>query len=118
MEAGSSVIAHENRYHGRHLTSDVRGQIRTSVSPIIETIERALSRGQRDGTFARDVRVADLYLMIVALSHFYFTHAYTLSAIVGDDLLTPRAIAVWKRRVGDFVIAALRPKVPAKKSTR
>lgn len=117
-EEGSSIIAHENRYRGRHLTSQVREQIRTSVSPVIEAIEQALARGQRDGAFSRDVRAADLYLTIVALSHFYFTHAYTLSAILGDDLLAPRAIGAWKRHVGDFVIAALQPPARRKKSTK
>lgn len=117
-EEGSSVIAHENRYHGRHLTPKVRGQIRSAVSPIVAAIESALARGQRDGAFSREVRAADLYLTIVALSHFYFTHAYTLSAILGGDLLTPRAVAAWRRHVGDFVIAALQPRARPEKSTK
>jgi TetR/AcrR family transcriptional regulator len=117
-EQGSSVIAHENRYHGRHLTPEVRGRIRSAVSPLIAVVESALARGQRSGAFSRGVRAADLYLTIVALSHFYFTHAYTLSAILGDDLLSPRAVAAWKRHVGDFVIAALQPPVRQKKSTK
>lgn len=107
-EQGTAIIAHENRYRGRHLSARVRRQISASVSPIIAAIERALARGQRDGAFRRDVRGADLYLTIVALSHFYFAHAYTLSAILGEELLAPRAVAAWKRHVGDFVIAALR----------
>jgi AcrR family transcriptional regulator len=116
-ERGTAIIAHENRYHGRHLSARVRRQISASVSPIIASIERALARGQRDGVFRRDVRVADLYLTVVALSHFYFAHAYTLSAILGEDLLAPRAVAAWKRHVGDFVIAALQRPARRAKST-
>ncbi|HVO15582.1 MAG TPA: TetR family transcriptional regulator [Alphaproteobacteria bacterium] len=113
-EQGTAIIAHENRYRGRHLSARVRRQISESVAPIIAAIERALVRGQRDGVFRRDVRVTDLYLTVVALSHFYFAHAYTLSAIVAEDLLAPRAVAAWKRHVGDFVIAALQRRRRAK----
>lgn len=109
-EQGSSIIAHENRYHGRHLTPKVRVQIRASVEPLIATVRRALKRGQNEGLFARGVSAQNLYLTVVALSHFYFTHAYTLSAIMGGDLLKPSAIAAWRRHVGDFILAALQPR--------
>ncbi len=107
-EQGSAIIADENRYRGAHLTPALRRGIQAAVAPIVDSIAEVLARGQASGEFSRHVRAADLYLTIVALSHFYFTHAYTLSAILGDDLLAPDAMQSWKDHVGTFVVGGLR----------
>jgi TetR/AcrR family transcriptional regulator len=117
IEDGTSVIAHENRYHGKHLTPKIRHQIRAAIAPIIDAIENVLTRGQKEGVFAKNVTVANLYLTLIAQSMFYFSHAYTLSAILEYDLLSDDAVESWKSHVEEFVLAALRP-TPRRKSTR
>ncbi|MCW5770356.1 MAG: TetR family transcriptional regulator [Rhodospirillaceae bacterium] len=110
LEDGTSVITHENRYHGKHLTPKIRQQIRAAVSPIIKAIADVLGRGQREGVFSKNVKANDLYLTLIAESMFYFSHAYTLSAILEYDLLDDAAVKAWKTHVEDFVLAALKPR--------
>jgi TetR/AcrR family transcriptional regulator len=106
-EESMAVISEENRHRGMHLTPDVRKRMRTSVSPLIEGIRSVLERGQRQGVFSRTIELDQLYLTIIALSMFYFTNSFTLSAILGHELSTRARIAAWKRHVVSFVLAAL-----------
>jgi TetR/AcrR family transcriptional regulator len=108
FEEGTALIGHENLYRAKHLTPTLRKEIRISVSPVIEAIQRVVKRGQRDGAFAPDVSVEKLYLTLVAMTMFYFSHAYTLSAILEKDLLDDDAIAAWKETVAETVLATLR----------
>jgi hypothetical protein len=41
------------------------------------------------------------------MTMFYFSHAYTLSAILEKDLLDDGAIAAWKETVAETVLATL-----------
>jgi TetR/AcrR family transcriptional regulator len=108
-EESMAVISEENRHHGSHLSPAVRKRMRASVSPLIRAIGKVLERGQRQGVFSRDVKLDHLYLTIIALSMFYFTNSFTLSAILGRDLSTRARIAAWKEHVISFVLAALSP---------
>jgi TetR/AcrR family transcriptional regulator len=107
MEDGTAVIAHENQYHGEHLNAPLRKAIRTSVSPVFEAIREVLFQGQRDGVFSQEISVDHLYLTFVAMSMFYFTHAYTLSAILETDLLDDRAVDAWQKAVERVLLAAV-----------
>lgn len=107
IEEGTSLIGHENRYHGKHLTPTLRKNIRASVYPIIERIRSVLSRGQKDGVFSSKLSVDQLYLTLVAMSMFYFTHAYTLSAIMDYDLLSDKAVKDWQATVEKVVLASI-----------
>jgi TetR/AcrR family transcriptional regulator len=107
IEEGTSLIGHENRYHGKHLTTSLRRNIRASVSPIIDRIREVLVRGQNDGVFSAGLSVDNLYLTLVAMSMFYFTHAYTLSAILDNDLLDDAAVEDWQKCVEQVVLAAV-----------
>jgi hypothetical protein len=109
IEEGTSLIGHENRYHGKHLTPTLRKDIQSSVPPIIEAIGNVLTQGQKDGVFSREVSVDHLYLTLVAMSMFYFTHAYTLSAILSIDLLKEDQIRAWRKTVEKFVLSAIQP---------
>ena len=109
IEEGTSLIGHENRYHGKHLTPILRKNIRASVSPIIDRIRTVLTRGQKQGTFSSKLTVDQLYLTLVAMSMFYFTHAYTLSAILNCNLLSDEAVKSWQKNVETVVLASIRP---------
>jgi AcrR family transcriptional regulator len=107
IEDGTALIGHENRYHGKHLTPALRKAIRRSVAPIIESIRVVLKQGQREGVFAQDISADHLYLTMVAMSMFYFTHAYTLSAILGTDLLDDDSVDAWRETVEKVVLTAI-----------
>ena len=107
IEEGTSLIGHENRYRGKHLTPSLRKNIRASVSPIIERIRSVLLRGQKEGVFSSRLSVDQLYLTLVAMSMFYFTHAYTLSAILDYDLLSDEAVKAWQKNVETVALASI-----------
>ena len=68
-----------------------------------------LTRGQKQGTFSSKLTVDQLYLTLVAMSMFYFTHAYTLSAILNCNLLSDEAVKSWQKNVETVVLASIRP---------
>jgi TetR/AcrR family transcriptional regulator len=107
MEEGTALIGHENQYHGKHLTLTLRKNIRASVSPVIRRIREVLIRGQQEGVFSSQLSGDQLYLTLVAMSMFYFSHAYTLSAILDTDLLNDRAVEDWRKSVETVVLAAI-----------
>jgi TetR/AcrR family transcriptional regulator len=117
IEDGTALIGHENRYRGKHLTPSLRKSIKISVSPIIEAIRKIVRKGQREGVFASDVSVDHLYLTLIAMSMFYFTYAYTLSAILERNLLDKAAVAAWKDTVEKVVLASIRAphRIPSKR---
>ncbi len=105
---GTAMIAHENRLQGDHLTPEVRRQLRRAVKPMITAIADILERGQAQGAFSRAVDATELYLTIISLCMFTFTNGFTLSAILGHDLLGKAALAARKKQVVSFVLAGLR----------
>jgi TetR/AcrR family transcriptional regulator len=107
-EDGTAIIGHENRLHGDHLTPNVRKLVRRAVAPMISAISTTLKRGQTQGSFSRTVDPIQLYLTIISLCMFNFTNAFTLSAIVGRDLLSKPALVARKQHVISFVLAGLR----------
>lgn len=111
MEEGTALIGHENLYHGKHLTPALRKNIRASVSPVIDNIRDVLERGQKDGMFSSQLSGDHLYLTLVAMSMFYFSHAYTLSAILERDLLDDDAVRDWQKSVEIVVLAAIATRV-------
>lgn len=104
-----AMVLDVNRNRGAHLTADVRKRVRAAASPLLRDIELVLRRGQALGLFARHVDPEHLYLTVFAVCNFYFTNAYTVSAVVGRDLLRPGAIRTRKRHIVRFVMDALRP---------
>lgn len=114
VEEGTSLIGHENRYRGKHLTPSLRKKIRASVSPIIDRIRSIVHRGQQNGEISSETSIEQVYLTLLAMSMFYFTHAYTLSAILDNDLLQESEIDRWQKHVEAVVVASIRPGHQAK----
>jgi TetR/AcrR family transcriptional regulator len=104
----NAMIADENRLHGSHLTPEVRQRVRRAVEPMIAAIAGILARGQAQGVFSPAVDATQLYLTIISLCMFSFANAFTLSAIVGHDLLGEAALAARRKHVTSFVVAGLR----------
>jgi TetR/AcrR family transcriptional regulator len=106
-DAGTAVIADENRHRGSHITPDLKRRMQSGVAPMIAAIGNVLKRGQSEGVFDQAADITQFYMTIIALSMFYFTNAYTMSAIIGRDLLTKSLIRQWRQHVIDFMMAAL-----------
>ena len=98
-----------NRNRGAKLTPEIRGHVRVAIGLLIDAIASVLERGRAAGRFTNDGDPEHLYFSIFALCSFYFTNAYTASAGVGRNLLTPRAVRERKQEIIRFVLAGLRP---------
>ena len=104
-----ALVLDVNRNRGAHLTADACERVRAAASPLLRDIGLVLRRGKSLGLFAKHVDPEHLYLTIFAVCNFYFTNAYTVSAVVGRDLLQPGAIRTRKKHIVRFVLDALRP---------
>ncbi|RKF41935.1 TetR family transcriptional regulator [Agrobacterium deltaense] len=81
----------ENLHRARHIRDFPN--IRDLNSPLISMLDAILKRGAEEGKFKQDVDPIQLYISIAALSYFYLSNNFTLSAIFGRDLLSPDARA-------------------------
>ncbi len=78
------------------------------ASPLIELISSLLRRGQRLHVIRRGIDPLHLYVMMVALSYFHRSNAYTLSAIFRTDVLATRWQADHQQASADMLTRYLR----------
>jgi AcrR family transcriptional regulator len=100
------LLSGENLLHARFLRHSVATPI--VASPLIELIAKLLRRGQRQGVIRRGIDPLHLYVMMVALSYFHRSNAYTLTAIFRTDLLSPAWQAEHERAASDMLTRYLR----------
>lgn len=84
-----TLLNSANLHKARHLAESRRA--RELNSPLIEMLAEILERGRKQGAFRGGVDPVQLYVSIAALSYFYLSNSYTLSAIFGRDLLSTKA---------------------------
>jgi AcrR family transcriptional regulator len=100
-----SILNTENLYRGTHLKRS--GQLHSLNSKVIETLQEILVRGRSEGVFRGGVDPLQLYISIAALSYFYLSNNYTLSAVFGRALDTPRARVERLQHMIDMVLGYL-----------
>jgi AcrR family transcriptional regulator len=84
-----TLLNSANLHKARHLQASTRA--RELNLPVIETLATVLERGRRLGRFRGGVDPVQLYVSIAGLAYFYLSNSYTLSAIFGRELLSPKA---------------------------
>ncbi len=99
------LVVAENQARGRHLKKSKA--MRTLNRPVIETLGRVIERGQRDGSFGRDVDPVEIHKAIAALGMFNVTNQYTFGAIFQRDMGRRGDVARRRRMVGDMILAYL-----------
>ena len=104
-----AIAMEVNRGHGDNLDGEGRSRVRLAARPLLADIEHVVRAGKACGQFSAETSAEQLYLSIFALCSFYFSNAYTVSAVVGHDLLDARAVKQRKQEICRFVLAALRP---------
>jgi AcrR family transcriptional regulator len=100
------LLSGENLLRARFLRRSANTPV--VASPLIALIERLLRRGERQGVIRRGLDPLHLYVMMVALSYFHRSNAYTLSTIFRTDLLAPAWQAEHMRGVADMLARYLR----------
>ena len=88
-------------------TSPGLGESATSAKAIRVMIDEILERGRKSGEFRAGVDPVQLYISIASLTYFYLGNKYTLSAIFGRDLLSPRAKAERLAHMTELVLGYL-----------
>ena len=84
-----NLLNSANLHQARHLKKSTK--LRTMHSPFVAMLDDILERGRKKDMFRAGVDPVQLYISIAALCYFYLGNNYTLSAIFGRDLLSPRA---------------------------
>ena len=100
-----TLLNSANLHRARHLEKSTK--VRSLHSPFVAMIEEILERGRKNGVFRAGVDPVQLYVSIAALTYFYLGNKYTLSAIFGRDLLSPRARAERLAHMTDLVLGYL-----------
>jgi AcrR family transcriptional regulator len=110
-----NLLTGENLLRARFLRRSIKTPIVSS--PVIALIAQLLERGQREGAFRTGIDPLRLYVMMVALSYFHRSNAFTLSAIFRTDVSDPD----WQRRYrrdGERMLRAYLSADAREKSTR
>lgn len=100
-----SLLTDENLHQGRHLKRIAK--LQSLNSPLIGMLRDVLKRGEREGVFRKGLDPLQVYISIAGLGFFYFNNIYTLTAIFGQPLAAPEAVAMRRKHVVDFVMHAL-----------
>ena len=101
-----SLINDENLHRARHLRRSKK--IRELHSPFVRLIDGILSRGVAAGVFRAGLDPVNLYVTIAAMSYFYLSNNWTLSAIFGHSLGDDAACRKRRQHNIDMVLNAMR----------
>jgi TetR/AcrR family transcriptional regulator len=101
-----SLINNENLHRARHLRKSRK--IRDLHSPLVAMIRDILRRGVADGVFRRGLDPVELYITMAAISFFYLSNSWTLSAIFDRDLRGKAACRRRRQHNVDVILNAIR----------
>ncbi|MFV0337340.1 MAG: TetR/AcrR family transcriptional regulator [Chthoniobacterales bacterium] len=77
------ILLWENLQGGKNLPSIDK---KITKAPVLEALERAIRRGQKQGEIRRDIDSQHLLIHLIGLCLVYFSNRHTLSLSVGVDL--------------------------------
>jgi AcrR family transcriptional regulator len=100
------LLSGENLLRASFLSKSTK--VPTVASPLLHLIEGLLRRGERAKVIRRGIDPLHLYVVMVALSYFHRSNAYTLSAIFRTDLLAADWQAGHRQFAADLLLRFLR----------
>ncbi len=100
-----TLLASANLHLGRHL--DGSEVIQDLFDPLVNSIEKTLSRGKKEGVFRQNVDVIDLYISIAGLGFFYQSCRFTLGKLFNRDLEDPVMIKKREKHIVDMIMRYL-----------
>jgi TetR/AcrR family transcriptional regulator len=101
-----SLINNENLHRARHLRKSKK--VRELHSPFVRLIADILKRGEAQGVFRPGLDPVNLYVTVAAMSYFYLSNNWTLSAIFGRPLGTDAACRRRRQHNVDMILNAIR----------
>jgi AcrR family transcriptional regulator len=97
-----TLLNSANLHLARHLTQSER--VRETNSPLIKTLGEILEKGRASGVFRGGIDPVQLYISIAGLAYFYLSNNYTLTAVFGRNLMTPKALSERLSHMTDVVL--------------
>lgn len=75
---------------------------------IIDTLDKIIARGVKDGVFLRNADAIDIHMLISAFCFFRVSNRYTFGTIFRRDLSEPHLMARHKLMISDAVVSYLK----------
>ncbi len=80
-------------------------------------LDGVLERGKASGHFRPEVGARDIYLVIASLGYFYNSNHHTLSAFLGEPMMSKPALEHWRDVMQHTVLNAVcRPAIAAEQA--
>ncbi|AOY95229.1 TetR family transcriptional regulator [Cupriavidus sp. USMAA2-4] len=89
-----AILSSENMSQGKHAKKSER--LRDISRYALSVLDGILARGKAAGTFRADSQARDIYLVIASLGYFYNSNHHTLSAFLGEAMMSQPALAHWR----------------------
>ncbi|MEQ9641372.1 MAG: TetR/AcrR family transcriptional regulator [Alphaproteobacteria bacterium] len=102
-----TLLNSENLHKAQHLAGSEL--IREMHSAMVDMIGGVLRRGEADGSFRAGADPVQLFISMTGVSYFYFCNRYTLSSILGRDLMAPMAMRERRQHGIEMILGYLRP---------
>lgn len=93
----------ENLHKARHLAAMPR--IRQLNSPLVQTLEDILARGQKEGLFRAGIDPMHLYITMAGCAYFYLSNIHTLSVGFNREFNSPKMLTQRMLHIMDVVTA-------------
>jgi TetR/AcrR family transcriptional regulator len=97
-----SLLQSENLAKAEHIKSSAR--IAALYNPLARILGSLLRRGNVEGVFRSAIDPIDLYVSIASLAAYHISNRYTLSALLGRDIGSARAVQRRRAHVVDLIL--------------
>ncbi|WP_227461011.1 TetR/AcrR family transcriptional regulator [Cupriavidus pauculus] len=100
-----AILNSENLSRARHAKKSVR--LNEISAYALSVLDGILARGVGAGVFQPGLTARDVYLIIASLGYFYNSNHHTLSAFLGEPMMSEAAIAHWRDVIQRTVLNAV-----------
>lgn len=101
-----ALISNENTLRAKYLRRIPN--VRAMTVPLVQSIERMLEAGRREGLFRPHIDPIQFYVSLVALSQIHIVNRYTLSVIFDRDTGDPTWLKDRRQHTEDVLMSYLR----------
>lgn len=100
-----AILNSENLSRARHARKSER--LNEISGYALSVLDGILARGTAAGTFQPGLTARDVYLIIASLGYFYNSNHHTLSAFLGEPIMSAPAVAHWRDVIQRTVLNAV-----------
>lgn len=100
-----AILNSENLSRARHAKKSAR--LNEISGYALSVLDGILTRGMAAGTFQPGLTARDVYLIIASLGYFYNSNHHTLSAFLGEPIMSAPAVAHWRDVIQRTVLNAV-----------